>query len=108
MPNLIEAIILTGKAAGEHVFIPKIPLIPWDSPFDFERLQFPVKLTFARTINKSQGQSLEVVGLNLTEPVISHGQLYDGCSRVGNPNKLFILSPNGKTKNIVYQEALTR
>jgi len=75
-------------------------------PFKFKRLQFPVKLSFAMSINKAQGQSLEVVGLNLAEPVFSHGQLYVGCSRVGNPNNLFIYAPQGKTTNVVYHEAL--
>ncbi|XP_014666574.1 PREDICTED: uncharacterized protein LOC106808387 [Priapulus caudatus] len=54
---------------------------------------------------KAQGQSLKVVGVNLSQPVFSYGQLYVGCSRVGNPN-LYILSENGNTKNVVYQEAL--
>jgi ATP-dependent DNA helicase PIF1 len=53
MPNIIEATILTGSAKGEHVFIPRIPLIPSDMPFDFRRLQYPVRLSFAMTINKA-------------------------------------------------------
>ncbi|KAL4134678.1 hypothetical protein QTP88_006404 [Uroleucon formosanum] len=58
MPNLIEATIINGKYAGENVCIPRISMIPTDLPFDFKRLQFPVRLAFAMTINKSQGQSL--------------------------------------------------
>ncbi|KAL4104014.1 hypothetical protein QTP88_019327 [Uroleucon formosanum] len=60
MPNLIEATIINGKYAGENVCIPRIPMIPTDLPFDFKRLQFPVRLAFAMTINKSQGQSLSI------------------------------------------------
>lgn len=33
--NIVEAIILTGCAKGETVFIPRIPLIPNDTPFEF-------------------------------------------------------------------------
>jgi len=106
-PHIIEATILTGCAKGEDVFIPRIPLIPTDLPFDFKRLQFPVRLAFAMSINKAQGQSLKVAGIALDEPCFAHGQLYVACSRVGSPNNLHIFAPNGKTKNVVYQHALT-
>ena len=58
MPHVIEATILTGCGQGD-VFIPCIPVIPTDMPFDFRRLQFPITLSFAMTINKSQGQTLK-------------------------------------------------
>ena len=105
-PNVIEATILTGFGKGEDVFIPRIPLIPNDFPFEFKRLQFPVRLSFAMTINKSQGQTMKVVGVNLETPCFSHGQLYVACSRVGSPKNLHIFAPESKTRNIVYQQAL--
>ncbi|KAF0755672.1 ATP-dependent DNA helicase, partial [Aphis craccivora] len=40
--NIIEAVILTGPAKGEIIFIPRIPMIPSDLPFSFKRLQFLV------------------------------------------------------------------
>jgi ATP-dependent DNA helicase PIF1 len=89
-PNVIEATISTGNSKGENVFIPRIPLIPNDMPFDFKRLQFPVRLAFAMTINKAQGQSLRVAGINLENPYFSHGQLYVACSRVGTPKQLYV------------------
>jgi ATP-dependent DNA helicase PIF1 len=106
MPNIIESTILTGSAKEEDVFIPRIPLIPSDMPFDFRRLQYPVRLSFAMTINKAQGQSLSVAGVNLESSCFSHGQLYVACSRVRNPRRLYIFAPGGKTMNVVYQEAL--
>ena len=106
LSNLIEATILTGCGKGENVFIPRIPIIPNDLPFSFRRLQFPIRLAFAMTINKAQGQSLKVAGINLEQPCFSHGQLYVACSRVGSPRNLFILTHDGTTKNIVYQKAL--
>ena len=104
--NVIEATILTGCAKGEDVFLPRIPLVPTDIEFEFKRLQFPIRLAFAMSINKAQGQSLSVAGINLQEPCFSHGQLYVACSRVGNPQNLFIYAPDGKTKNIVYKKAI--
>ena len=40
-------------------------MIPTDMSFQFKRLQFPIRLAFAITINKAQGQSLELCGLHL-------------------------------------------
>ncbi|CAF4579634.1 unnamed protein product, partial [Rotaria socialis] len=60
MPHVIEATILAGCAKGEDVFISRIPLAPTDMPFEFKRLQFPVRLAFAMSINMAQGQSLKV------------------------------------------------
>ena len=104
--HLIEAKILTGKCAGEMVTIPRISLNSTNCPVEFSRFQFPVKVCFAMTINKSQGQTLKVAGLYLEEPCFSHGQFYVGCSRVGSSKNLFILAPKGITKNVVYPAAL--
>ena len=106
MPNLIEATVITGCAKGEDVFIPRIPVIPSDLTFTFKRIQFPVKLSFAMSINKAQGQTLKVAGIDLQSPCFSHGQLYVACSRVGTAKNLYILAPNGRTANIVYPKAL--
>ena len=106
MPHVLEATILTGPGTNEDIFIPRIPLMLVDVPFEFKRMQFPVRLSFAITINKSQGQSLGVVGLYLESPCFSHGQLYIGSSRVGSARNLYIFVNNGKTRNIVYPLAL--
>lgn len=86
--------------------IPRIPIISDDTPFQFKRLQFPIRLAYAMTINKSQGQSLQVCGLNLEHQCFSHGQLYVACSRVGKPSSLIIYTDDNKAKNIVYERAL--
>ena len=53
--HILEARILTGVYKGTKVIIPKIPIIPTEYPFNFRRLQFPVKVCFSMTINKAQG-----------------------------------------------------
>ena len=106
MTNIIEAKILTVPFTGEDVLTPRIPMIPTDMSFQFKRLQFPIRLAFAITINKAQGQSLELCGLYLHTDCFSHGQLYVACSRVGNPDNLFIYTETGTTKNIVDPQVL--
>ena len=106
MGNVLEATILNGKFEGEVVLLRRIPMIPLDSPISFRRLQFPIHLAFAMTINKSQGQTISICGLDLENPVFSHGQLYVACSRIGKPSSLFIYTPQKSTKNIVHQLAL--
>ena len=106
MPRVIEATVVTGPGKGNNVFIPRIPLTPSDMPFQFKRLQFPINLCFAMSINKAQGQTLKVVGVNLESPCFSHGQLYVACSRVGSHDNLHVLAKDGKTVNLVYPEAL--
>lgn len=106
--NVIEVIILHGPAKGKHAFIPRIPLVPstGDLPFQFKRLQFPLRLCYAMTINKAQGQTFGSIGVDLSTPVFSHGMLYVALSRVGTPAGLHVFTPDNKTKNIVFKEIL--
>lgn len=99
-------IVLTGKFEGETVCIPRIPLITSEDSFEFKRIQYPIRVCYAMTINKAQGQSLKVVGVDLTYNCFAHGQFYVAVSRVGSPRNLFIFSPSEVTKNVVYQQAL--
>ncbi|XP_063923000.1 uncharacterized protein LOC135137308 [Zophobas morio] len=101
-----ELLEIIENAIQKIKLIPRIPMVRTDLPFTFKRLQFPVRLAFSMAINKAQGQSLRVAGLNLGNPCFSHGQLYVTCSRVGIPKTLYVYTPNRKTKNIVYPLAL--
>jgi hypothetical protein len=76
------------------------------------RLQYPVRLAFSMTMNKSQGQSLRYVGVDLREEVFSHGQLYVALSRATSGDRVSVLLPeiNGGRdvlcRNEVYSEIL--
>jgi ATP-dependent DNA helicase PIF1 len=85
-----------------------------DFPFEWSRRQFPVKVAFAMTINKSQGQTLRNVGIWLNDGCFAHGQLYVCISRVGSPSclKFAIRSvegyPANATSNVVFREVLIK
>ncbi|GFZ05262.1 hypothetical protein Acr_17g0008340 [Actinidia rufa] len=104
--RIIEAQILTGDKRGNLVFIPRISLTPSSSEFPFRmtRHQFPVRLAYAMTINKSQGQSVKYVGIDLRTPVFSHGQLYVALSRCTTFHHISVLLENemDSMTNIVY------
>ncbi|XP_008189081.1 ATP-dependent DNA helicase PIF1-like [Acyrthosiphon pisum] len=109
-----KAKILGGDPQDEDIVLPKIPLTSSaedDLPILLRRLQFPVRLSFAMTINKSQGQTFDRVGLLLTSPPFTHGQLYVAFSRVRNAQSVRVgmyADDSGRfvTKNIVYREVL--
>ncbi|KAL0284781.1 UNVERIFIED_CONTAM: ATP-dependent DNA helicase PIF6 [Sesamum angustifolium] len=89
--NLIEAEILAGQFKRMRVFLPRIPLKSAEDakmPFEMIRRQFPIRLSFALTINKSQGQTIPNVGIYLPNHVFSHGQLYVALSRVFQKEQL--------------------
>ena len=112
-PRVLEVSILGGSHNESIALIPRVSLTPnsdgSDFPFVLRRRQFPVRLAFAMSINKSQGQSLKVVGLDLRVPVFTHGQLYVALSRATSGNRIRALLPpdsKGETTNIVFPQVL--
>lgn len=109
--SVIEAKILTGEKCGNLVFIPRITLTPSSTelPIKMARRQYPVRLAYGMTMNKSQGQSVKFVGVDLRNPVFTHGQLYVALSRCTSSERLCILLreiTQKTTTNIVYPEVL--
>lgn len=114
--NSLHVEIAVGQHQGKRFFLPKIPLHSSENEKNgvpFCRIQFPVRLCFAMTINKAQGQTLDFVGVYLREPVFSHGQLYVALSRakMSRDVKVLIAPPtldgtktDGKTRNVVFPE----
>jgi ATP-dependent exoDNAse (exonuclease V) alpha subunit len=132
--NTIDTEIVLRQHARKQVFLPRVPLSPSDDeifPFQFKQKQFPIRLSFAMTVNKTQGQTIPNVMVYLPEPVFSHGQLYVALSRATARSNIRILDVSatekdmnkekgkgeGKrkkklakdifAKNIVYKEVLT-
>ncbi|XP_042939603.1 ATP-dependent DNA helicase PIF1-like [Carya illinoinensis] len=115
--NVIDAKIAIGHYSGKRVFIPRILFLPnadENNGFSFNRTQLPIRLSFAMTINKLQGQILDFVGIYLSQPVFCHGQLYVALSRAKSSSSIKVLirpisndqSEESHTKNIVYGDLL--
>ena len=54
--------------------------------------QFSLRLCYAIMVNKSQGQTLDKVCVDLRDHPFAHGQLYVAASRVRNSNNILILT----------------
>ncbi|XP_065658933.1 ATP-dependent DNA helicase PIF1-like [Hydra vulgaris] len=69
--NYIDAEVLTDVSGGKWVFVPRIQLVPSDTniPFVLKCRQFHVRLAYSMTINKSQGQTFDRVGVYLKKTV---------------------------------------
>jgi len=110
--HIIEIELLSEEVRGKKVFIPRITLNPSETqvPFKLQRRQFPLKLCFAMTINKSQGQSVSYVGVDMKSSVFTHGQFYVAVSRVRSVYNIKVIWDeklgDGITKNVVYPEIL--
>ena len=107
----IEVQILGGEFNGTLKILPRIKLSTTEGelPFILTRKQFPIRLSFAMTVNKAQGQSLDVVGIDLREPAFTHGQLYVALSRVTTLEGLMVLQHaecGRRAQNKVYPEVL--
>ncbi len=97
------------------MLIPRINFVfkPRNSPVKLLRRQFPLRLAYSLTYNKSQGQTLDKVGLDLRSDVFAHGQLYVALGRVCNRKSIRVLVSKERevdkiatTTNVVYKELL--
>jgi ATP-dependent DNA helicase PIF1 len=99
------SIITAGEFYGKEVIIPRIKLSPSEAelPFRMMRLQLPIRLAFAVTINKSQCQTLRKAALYLPTDIFTHGQLYVALSHVSEGARGIVVMST-KQMNIVYRE----
>ncbi|XP_073121317.1 uncharacterized protein [Henckelia pumila] len=89
--NFIDAEIIAGPHKGTRYFLHRMPLkseLDSGLPLELTRKQFPIRLSFALTINKAQGKTIPNVGIFLHDHVFSHGQLYVALSRGHQWNNL--------------------
>ena len=71
------------------------------TPYVQRTVQYPVKLAYAFTIHKSQGQTYDKVILDLNSHIFAPGQLYVALSRAKSLDGLYL------TKNISYSDIIS-
>ena len=95
--------LIAGPRAGEAVLLSRMDLLSdpeSELPICLRRRQFPIRLAFSMTINKSQGQSLDKVGILLRTPCFTHGQFYVAVSRCRSREGLIIAAFDEEGKRV--------
>ena len=85
--------ILGGDFHEQQKLNPRILLstVEGELSFVLTHKQFPIKLCFAMSVNKSKEQTLRIVGLNLRTVAFTYSQLYVAISYVTNIANLAVL-----------------
>jgi ATP-dependent DNA helicase PIF1 len=117
---VLEKLDCKDDDRNKTLILPRIPTRYGGQSFPFEltRLQFPIKIAFALTINRAQGQSAKRCGILLPKNIWTHGQIYVAFSRCGNPDNIFVWAEQSQfeeygldkskkyVKNVVYREVI--
>jgi hypothetical protein len=81
--HVIVCKVITGASIGQVIFINRmLNKSNQNLPVTMVRRQFPLSLAYSLSIDKSQGQTFNQIGMYLPKPCFSHGQFYVGLSRV--------------------------
>lgn len=89
----LEVEIASGEHKGQFHYIPRFTTSVRDArmPFTLRRIQFPMMPCFAMTVHKSQGQTLDTVGVYFSRPTWAHGLLYVAISRARRQRDCFFV-----------------
>lgn len=100
-----------GPHAGSRVMLPRITFIitPEQShlPFAVMRRQFPLIPGFAFTVHRSQGSTLDLLGVYFSGDAFCHGLLFTALSRVkGDWSSIAVHTPGSHLHNCVIHHVL--
>lgn len=109
----ITNICITAETLGNPRIYFKFKL-PYGRSFSLLRRQFPLRLAYAVTLNKSQGQEGKAFLFDARSPPFTMGHAYVGLSRVFSSNSIAVFLSKEKILdsaptivNVVYPEMLT-
>jgi ATP-dependent DNA helicase PIF1 len=104
--------LISGPGQGKTIYLPrfsyKVTTANSGLPFTFIRRQFPLIPAYCVSVHKSQGQSLNMIGIVAEKDAFAHGQVYVAMSRVGSWRNIAFHSPRGESflKNKVAKELI--
>eukprot|EP00299_Pterocystis_sp_00344_P015751 c7877_g1_i2.p1 GENE.c7877_g1_i2~~c7877_g1_i2.p1 ORF type:complete len:499 (+),score=52.57 c7877_g1_i2:1156-2652(+) len=109
--HVIVVKIASGSFVNIEALIPRITFTSTETalPFILSRRQFPLFPAFAMTINKSQGQTLEKVGIYLPRPILDTDSYMLLCRCTSLRGLKIMISSTQATRtttNVVFDEAL--
>jgi ATP-dependent DNA helicase PIF1 len=90
-----------GIIKGQNFLVHRVQVSP-------EKMQFPIAPCFSMSINKAQGQTLDMVGINLSRPVFAAGQLYVAFTRGRDFEHVKVYSQTAEVLNKVAAELLKK
>jgi ATP-dependent exoDNAse (exonuclease V) alpha subunit len=82
-----------GEIEEQKLRLPQISFkfrLPYGKSYQILRMQYPLRLTYAMTFNKSQSQTLAKVLLDITNPPFTPGQLYVATTQVRDSKNIYM------------------
>ena len=107
--RIITVQCIDKNGLGDVVHLPHITFEEQlQNRHTLQRLQFPTAPAYATTFNSCQGLTLNCIGIDLSYPVFSHGQLYTALSRIRHRSHAIVRFQPGETTttNITFEELL--
>ena len=86
-------IVETLGETSKRFALPRIRFkvsLPFGKSFKIVRTQFPLRLAYCLTLNKSQSQTFDKSVVDVTHEPFCHGQLYVAVSRVRESDNIFL------------------
>jgi len=115
----IHQYCISVQTLGEHPRSFQIPRIrfqfrlPFGESYKMTRTQFPLRLAYSITVNKSQGQEYDYALVDMRSKCFAHGHLYVALSRIRYASKIAVIVnehclmfDKPVLSNIIYPELL--